>query len=108
MMADLRNAGLKITSLLWIAGLLVFAANASAQSTRDNCAPASVIPQTGAEPKAKITVYPPLPGPLASRGVAIIEYCAQNLHIIPVFGPDAVAATPRVGHLHVTVDDASW
>ena len=27
---------------------------------------------------------------------------------LPVFGPGALTASPRVGHLHVTVDDASW
>ena len=27
---------------------------------------------------------------------------------MPVFGPNALAVSPRVGHLHVTVDDASW
>jgi hypothetical protein len=25
-----------------------------------------------------------------------------------VFGPDALAVSPRVGHIHVRVDDASW
>jgi hypothetical protein len=40
--------------------------------------------------------------------VAIIQYCAQNLHIAPVFGPNALAVSPRVGHLHVRLDDAPW
>jgi len=40
--------------------------------------------------------------------VVVIQYCAQNLHIVPVFGPNALAASPRVGHIHVRVDDASW
>ena len=30
------------------------------------------------------------------------------MHIAPVFGPGALAASPRVGHIHVTVDDAPW
>lgn len=25
-----------------------------------------------------------------------------------VFGPAALAVSPRIGHIHVTVDDASW
>jgi len=25
-----------------------------------------------------------------------------------VFGPNALAVSPRVGHIHVRVDDASW
>ena len=66
-----------------------------------------VIPLTGNEPPAKIAIDLPLPGPLASLGVAIIQYCAQNVHIAPVFGPNALAVSPRVGHVHVRLDDAS-
>ena len=69
------------------------------------CRPA-VIPVEN-EPPPKIFIDPPLPEPLA-RGVAVIQYCAENLHIVPVFGAKALQATPRVGHLHVRVDDASW
>jgi hypothetical protein len=42
------------------------------------------------------------------NGVAIVHYCTQNLHLVPVFGPNALAVSPRVGHRHVTVDDAAW
>jgi hypothetical protein len=59
-------------------------------------------------PPAKIFIDPPLPEPLASRGVVIIQYCAQNLHIAPVFGPNTQAVSPRIGHVHVHLDDASW
>jgi hypothetical protein len=59
------------------------------------------------QPRAKIVVDPPLPGPLA-RGVVLIQYRTENLQIAPVFGPAALAISPRVGHLHVTVDDATW
>ncbi len=60
------------------------------------------------QPPARIVIDAPLPDPLASRGVVIIEYCTENLHLVPVFGANALAVSPRVGHLHVTVDDASW
>jgi len=40
--------------------------------------------------------------------VVIIQYCTQNLHLVPVFGPKALAVTPRLGHIHVRVDDAQW
>jgi hypothetical protein len=94
--------------VLSVAAIVLYAVTAVAQSASDSCKPAAVIPLTGAEPPAKIVIDPPLPGPLASRGVVIIQYCAQNLHIAPVFGPGAVAVSPRVGHVHVSVDDASW
>ncbi|MBZ5652984.1 MAG: DUF6130 family protein [Acidobacteriia bacterium] len=72
------------------------------------CGAAKVIPLTGSEPPAKIFIDPPLAEPLASRGVVIIQYCAENLHIAPVFGPNAVTVSPPVGHIHVALDDASW
>jgi hypothetical protein len=70
-----------------------------------NCRPA-VIP-TENEPPPKIFADPPLAEPLA-RGVVVIQYCAENAHIVPVFGAKALQVTPRVGHLHVRVDDAAW
>jgi hypothetical protein len=30
------------------------------------------------------------------------------LRIVPVFGPNAVDVSPRIGHIHVFVDDATW
>ena len=99
--------------LLSIAALLLnvittTTAVAAGQSASESCKPAAVIPLTGSEPPAKIFIDPPLAGPLASRGVVIIQYCAQNLHIAPVFGPGAAAVSPRVGHVHVSLDDAPW
>ncbi len=43
-----------------------------------------------------------------ARDAKKFAYCAQNLHIVPVFGPNALAVSPRIGHVHVRVDDASW
>jgi len=107
-MSRLKYTIFNSTSLLSYAVILLYAVMAFAQSAKDNCGPSPVIPLTSEEPPAKIITYPPLPEPLASRGVAIIGYCTQNLHLVPVFGPNALAVSPRVGHLHVTVDDASW
>jgi hypothetical protein len=59
------------------------------------------------EPPAKLIVDAPKAEPL-SRGVLFLPYHAENQHILPVFGPAALAVTPRVGHIHVTVDDATW
>ena len=107
-MADLKYTKSKGTSLLSVAAIMLYAMTAVAQSARDNCQPAPVIPLTSSEPPAKIVIDPPLAEPLASRGVAIIQYCTENLHIVPVFGPNALAVSPRIGHIHVRVDDASW
>lgn len=95
------------TSLLSVAAILLYAMTAVAQSATDQCRPASVIPLAN-EPPAKIVIDPPLAEPLAARGVVVIQYCTENLHLVPVFGPNAVAVSPRVGHVHVSVDDALW
>ena len=102
--------GLRGTPLLLVAALVLCGMKAVAQNPTDACRLPAVIPlAAGAtEPPAKVLVDPPQPGPLASRGVVIIEYCAQNVHLEPVFGPDALAASPRVGHVHVRLDDAAW
>jgi Family of unknown function (DUF6130) len=57
------------------------------------------------QPAAKIVVDPPLAEPL-SRGVAFIQYRTENLQVVPVFGPQALNVSPRIGHLHVAVDGA--
>ena len=59
------------------------------------------------EPPPKLIVEPPLPGPLAS-GVVFIPYRVENLRILPVGGPAARTVSPRVGHLHITVDELPW
>jgi len=82
---------------------LVFAASAWAQAADDTGRPAAVIP-IASEPAPKLIVYAPLAEPLA-RGVVIVQYRTENLRVIPVFGKAAVDVSPRVGHLHVTVDD---
>jgi len=79
-----------------------------AQTPKDECGVTSVIPLAGEEPPAKIVVFPPLAEPLAARGVVIIQYCTQNLHLTPVFGANALAVSPRVGHIHVSVDGTPW
>lgn len=68
--------------------------------------PAAVIP-LASEPPARIIVDAPLPDGLA-RGLVVIQYRTENLRIVPVFGPGALDVSPRVGHLHLTVDDGPW
>ena len=59
------------------------------------------------EPAPKLIVDPPLPEGLAI-GVVWIQYRVENLRIVPVFGEGAAKVSPRVGHLHITVDDLPW
>ena len=41
-------------------------------------------------------------------GVFWAQYRVENVHIAQVFGAGAFAVSPRVGHLHITVDDLPW
>jgi hypothetical protein len=59
------------------------------------------------EASAKIIVDPPLAEAL-SKGVAVVQYRTENLRVAPVFGPAALSISPRVGHVHVSLDDARW
>jgi hypothetical protein len=59
------------------------------------------------EPTPGLIVEPPLLGPLA-QGVVFIPYRVENLRILPMAGPAARNVSPRVGHLHITVDDLPW
>lgn len=69
--------------------------------------PAPLVPITSEAP-ARLIVDAPLPEVLALGRVVVIRYRTENLRIVPVFGPAALAISPRIGHLHITVDDASW
>ena len=59
------------------------------------------------EPAPRLIVDPPLPN-LLDRGVVWIQWRAENVHIVPVFGKGALNVSPRAGHLHVHVDDLPW
>ena len=66
-----------------------------------------VVPLAGEEPAPKIVIDPPVAEWL-TRGMVVIQYRTENLRIVQVFGPKALAVSPRIGHVHVTVDDAPW
>ncbi len=84
----------------------VLASSAFAQSAKDLSGLTPYIP-IGTEPPAKLIVDPPIPLALA-HGVVLIQYRAENVHIVPVFGPEALKIFPRVGHLHINVDGLPW
>ena len=76
-------------------------------TAREVLGPAPVEPLTYEQPPAKIIIDPPLADSLAV-GRVVIQYYAQNLHIRPVYGEAAAKVSPRIGHIHVFLDDAQW
>jgi len=59
------------------------------------------------EPAPKLSVKQPLPGPL-TKNVVFIPYQVENLRIMSLGGETASKVSPRVGHLHITLDDLPW
>jgi hypothetical protein len=93
-------------SLAVMAACTVLAATASAQSARDIVGPSPLVAIEN-EPPPKLIVDPPLAEQLA-KGLVFIQYRTDNLRVVPVFGKGALEVSPRIGHVHVTVDDAPW
>ena len=96
----------RISLLAAVAAGTALATNAFAQSAKDvrGASPYVAIEN---EPAPKLIVDPPLPEGLAI-GVFWAQYRVENLRIVPVFGSGAAQVSPRVGHLHVIVDDLPW
>ena len=84
----------------------VVATSVSAQSASDIRGPSPLVAIENEAPP-RLIVDPPLPEPL-SRGLVFIQYRTENLRVVPVFGKGALEVSPRVGHVHVTVDDVGW
>lgn len=96
-----------IASIHFVAlALAMGMSTAFAQSAREVRGPAGVVPLSS-EPPAKLIIDPPLADSLA-HGRVVIQYRTENVRIVQVFGPAALAVSPRIGHVHVTVDDAPW
>src|SRR5258708_22818266 len=96
-------------ALNWLAAMAactMFAGVAFAQSARDIRGPSPLVAIEN-EPPAKLIVDPPLAEQLA-QGLVFIQYRTENLRVVPVFGKGALDVSPRIGHVHITVDDAPW
>jgi hypothetical protein len=80
--------------------------SALAQTDSGVRVPAPVVPLASEAP-VKLIIDPPLADSLA-HGRVVIQYRTENLRIVQVFGPAALDVSPRIGHIHVTVDNAPW
>ena len=90
-----------------VAAGTVLATNAFAQSTGKV---GEVSPYVAIENEAspKLIVDPtPLAAGLA-HNIVWIQYHAENVRIVPAFGTGALNVSPRIGHLHVHIDDLPW
>ena len=94
---------LLVRQLSLAASTVAFCVTAFAQTAPDPSRPPALLP-LDSEPAPRLIPYAPLPEPLA-RGVVIVQFRTEHFRVMPVFGKTAVELSPRVGHLHVTVDD---
>jgi hypothetical protein len=94
------------TTLAALAATALAAAGAHAQTAREirGASPYDVIEN---EPAPRLVVDPPLAKPL-EQGIFQAQYRVENLRIVPVFNSAATKVTPRIGHLHIIVDDLPW
>jgi len=95
-----------IRTLAAVAAGTLLATSAFAQSAREIRGGSPYIAIEN-EPAPKLIVDPPLADGLA-QGIFWAQYRVENVRIVPVFGARAVDVSPRIGHLHITVDDLPW
>lgn len=95
------------TVTLLMAATMVRAAPAetpSAKSGHEMHQPAIASPS---EPAARITNAVIVPR-LLEKGLAVILFRTENVQLLPVYGEAAAGVSPRLGHLHVTLDSQAW
>jgi Family of unknown function (DUF6130) len=97
---------LLIKTVAMVAACTALATSAAAKSVREIRGPSPFV-AIDHEAAPKLIVDSPLHGPLA-QGIFQAQYRVENVRIVPVFGAGALSASPRVGHLHITVDDLPW
>jgi hypothetical protein len=95
-----------IKTLAAIAVGTVLAIGSFAQSPSEVPSLSPLVPNKN-EAAPKLILGEPVPEALA-RGVAVVPYRVENIRILPILGPGAGEVSPRVGHLHVSIDDVPW
>jgi uncharacterized protein DUF6130 len=110
----MKRIALLLVTVAMVAGVVAVWAQTS---TRDELNPApksakeirgaSPYIEIGNEPAPKLIVDEALPEGLA-QGLVWIQWRAENVRVVPVFGKGAADVSPRVGHLHIHVDDVGW
>ncbi len=95
-----------IKALAAAAATSLLATSALAQSAKEIRGPSPYV-AIEKEPPPKLIVDPPLPEGL-KIGVFWAQYRVENMRIAQIFGEGALQVSPRVGHLHIIVDDLPW
>ena len=107
----MNRAKITLLSVMMTGASLIYGLESNAQSGSTPSAKeirgATPYYEIANEPPAKLIVDDPLPHLLA-KGVVWIQWRVENVNIAPIFGKGALSVSPRLGHLHVQVDDLPW
>ena len=95
-----------IRTLAAVAVGAVLATGAVAQSASESPSYSPLVAEK-CEPAPKLFLGEPVAEALA-RGALVVPYRVENIRILPIIGPAAGDISPRVGHLHVSIDDLPW
>jgi hypothetical protein len=95
-----------LTALAAFLAAVAIGGHAAAQTARDVEGPTPLVAIPN-EPPPKVIVDPPIAEQLA-LGRVFIQYRTENPRILPVFGAAALNVSPRIGHMHIFVDDVTW
>ncbi len=87
--------------------ITILASVASAQTMAKEVKEANPYVAIENEPAPKLYVDEPDPKAL-EQGILWIQYRVENVRILPVFAKGALSVSPRVGHLHIHIDDTGW
>jgi Family of unknown function (DUF6130) len=105
-----------IKTLAAVAAGTVLATNAFAQSTKEVRGASPYVAIANEAPPKLIVDPTPITASqrdacaaeITSACIVWIQYRVENVRIVPVFGSGALNVSPRIGHLHVHMDDLPW
>ena len=113
----MKRVAFLLVAVAAVVGVVATTATPSVRAEEGAAPPRSAMEVRGAtpyidiknEPPPKLIVDAPLPEGLAhAAGLFWAQYRVENVRLLPVFGEGALKASPRIGHLHITVDDMPW
>jgi hypothetical protein len=103
----MKRVALLLFSAAIGAGVIVSGAQPPTSQNAKEVRGASPYMEIKDEPAPRLIVDAPLPY-LLDKGIVWIQWRVENAHVVPVFGKGALNVSPRVGHLHINVDDLPW
>src|SRR5262245_42966795 len=102
----MKRIALSIAAVAVVGGVVAARGQTSTRSGAERATPsakevrgASPYVEIKDEPAPTLIVDPPLPD-LLDQGVVWIQWRAEHIRVLPVFGKNALVASPRIGHLH--------